>query len=123
VQLGLDSSTRGDATVLTVTGELDLAGAPAFRQRIVELVSQGVRRLVVDFGALDYLDSAGLGMVVAALKRVRTHGGVLVIACDEPRILKPFELTDLGRVITIAPTVDAALAALDAPNDPSASGE
>lgn len=123
MQLGLDSSTRGDATVLTVTGELDLAGAPAFRQRIVELVSQGVRRLVVDFGALDYLDSAGLGMVVAALKRVRTHGGVLVIACDEPRILKPFELTDLGRVITIAPTVDAALAALDAPNDPSASGE
>jgi anti-sigma B factor antagonist len=119
VQLGLDSSTRGDATVLTVTGELDLANAPAFRQRIVDLVAHDVRRIVVDLGALDYLDSAGLGMIVAAYKRVRTHGGALAIACDEPRILKPFEITDLGRVLAIAPTVGAALELLAAPDGPS----
>jgi anti-sigma B factor antagonist len=119
VQVGLDSSTRGRTTILTVTGELDLAGAPAFRQRIVELVAQGVRRLVVDLGALDYLDSAGLGVVVAGLKRVRTHGGSLVVACDEPRILKPFEITELDRIITIVPTVDAARAVLDSSLDRS----
>ena len=50
-------------------------------------------------------------MLVGALKRVRTHGGELVIVCTQPRLLKVFEITGLVRVFELHETVNAATAA------------
>jgi anti-sigma B factor antagonist len=109
VQLGFDTSTWGEVTVVALSGDLDLAAVPAFHQQIVGLVAGGARRVVLDLGALDFLDSVGLGLVVSALKRVRGSGGDLAVACAEPRILKPFELTGLLQALAVVPTVEAAV--------------
>jgi anti-sigma B factor antagonist len=58
-----------------------------------------------------FIDSTGLGALVGALKRVRTHGGELAIVCNRPRLLKVFEITGLVRVFEIHETLDAAVAA------------
>jgi anti-sigma B factor antagonist len=47
----------------------------------------------------------GLGVLVGALKRARTHDGELAIACDRERLLQLFELTGLDRVLRIVPRV------------------
>jgi anti-sigma B factor antagonist len=109
VQLGFETSTRGDATVLSLRGDLDLATAPAFRTEVARALSGGASTVVLDLAALDFLDSVGLGLIVAALKRARSHGASFAVVCDEPRVLKPFELTELTRVIVVEPTIDAAL--------------
>jgi len=106
----LDDGKAGDWTVLTVAGEVDLATAPAFRERLVELIAGGDHHLVVDLSATDFLDSTGLGAIVTALKRIRGHGGDIRLVIAHDRIRKVFEITSLDRVFTIFDSVDAAVA-------------
>lgn len=85
-------------SVVDVTGDLDMATAPALRQLVLQLLSSGARLIAIDLTAADFVDSTGLGMLVAALKRVRTHDGELVVICPEPRLRRIFELTELVTV-------------------------
>lgn len=116
VQLGVDVSHREGRAVLHVSGDLDLATAPAFRQAIVGAVAAGDRRLIVDLGATDHLDSVGLGLLLGARKRAVAHGGDLVVVCPEPRLRRVLELTELTRIV---PVVERLADALDADERPS----
>jgi anti-sigma B factor antagonist len=94
--------------VLAVKGEIDVYSAPRLRERLVELVSEGHRQIIVDLEGVDFLDSTGLGVLVGGLKRLRTNGGDLSLVCTQPRILKVFEITGLTTVFSIATSVDEA---------------
>jgi anti-sigma B factor antagonist len=106
--LAIDVERSGRTTVLTLRGDLDVATAPDLREALVEVIDQGAR-IVIDMEALDFLDSAGLGILVGGLKRARTHGGDLELVCSNRVVLKPLELTGLDRVFTIHVARDAAL--------------
>jgi anti-sigma B factor antagonist len=111
MELGLTvDDSRTPFTVLAVSGEVDVYTAPRLRERLVDLVSQGHRQIVVDLEGVDFLDSTGLGVLVGGLKRLRSHGGDLSLVCTQARILKVFEITGLTTVFSIADTVDAATA-------------
>ena len=92
--------------VVDITGDLDMASAPALRTLILQLLSAGTRLIAVDLTATDFVDSTGLGMLVAALKRVRTHDGELVVVCPDPRLRRIFELTELVSVFGLRHSVD-----------------
>lgn len=110
MDLGLDLTQRDGSAVLAVSGEVDVASAPRLRERIVAVVAEGHRRIVLDLDDVDFLDSTGLGVLVGALKRVRTHGGELHLVCTNPRILKVFDITGLTLVFPMHDSVDAAVA-------------
>jgi anti-sigma B factor antagonist len=102
---------RGERTTLLVLrGDLDLSTAPELRAALVDVIDEGAR-IVIDMEALDFLDSAGLGILVGGLKRARTHGGELELVCSNRGVLKPLEITGLDRVFTIHPGRDVALRA------------
>ena len=109
MELGLEvDDSRSPYTVLAVKGEVDVYSAPRLREKLVELVSEGHRQIVVDLEGVDFLDSTGLGVLVGGLKRLRSHGGDLSLVCTQARILKVFEITGLTTVFSIASTVDEA---------------
>ena len=96
------------ATVVVLRGDLDIATAPELRECLVNVIDEGAR-IVIDLEAVDFLDSAGLGILVGGLKRARTRGGELELVCSSHDVLKPLEITGLDRVFTIHPGRDAAL--------------
>jgi anti-sigma B factor antagonist len=102
-------TSHGDWVVLSVIGDLDLATAPGLRQDVLALISEGRRHVVVDLGPTDFVDSVGIGMLVAVLKRLRVHGGELAIACPDARLQRLFSVVDLDRIVTIAASVEAAI--------------
>jgi len=110
MELELEVADHDGASLLVVHGQIDVYTAPRLRERLVEMVSQGARRILVDLNDVDFLDSTGLGVLVGVLKRVRSHEGELTLICGRPRILKVFEITGLTKVFSIRPTVDAATA-------------
>ncbi len=112
MELGLEvDDSRPPYTVLAVTGEIDVYSAPRLREKLVELVSQGHRQIVVDLEGVDFLDSTGLGVLVGGLKRLRSHDGDLTLVCTQARILKVFEITGLTTVFRISASVDEAMQA------------
>jgi anti-sigma B factor antagonist len=110
MDLRLDVSEHGDWAVLQVGGEIDVATAPRLREQLIRLVNDQKYRIVVDLEGVDFIDSTGLGVLIGALKRVRTHDGDLGLICTDARIVKVFEITGLSQVFQIHPSLTAAVA-------------
>lgn len=102
------------ATIVAVEGEIDVYTAPKLRDKISELVGEGVYHLVIDMEAVEFLDSTGLGVLVGGLKKVRAHNGSLELICNQDRLLKIFRITGLAKVFTIHPSAEAASASAPA---------
>ena len=61
MQLDVQRYARDTCVVLAVLGELDLAGAPRLRQSVVSETATGIRHLVLDLTAVDFIDSPDWG--------------------------------------------------------------
>lgn len=96
--------------VVALTGRLDLGAAGQVRELFAGLIKQERRRIVVDLGDVDFIDSSGLGALISGLKAARVAGGTLVIARPNEQARLVLELTTLDRVLVPYGTVDEALA-------------
>ena len=95
-KLAIVERETGDVTVLTLTGQVILDdGDLVFRQKIHELVDRGRVKVVVDLSAVDYIDSAGIGMIVGKLKTVRERNGDMKLLHLNRRGLRVFGITKL----------------------------
>ncbi|MFL5799313.1 MAG: STAS domain-containing protein [Actinomycetota bacterium] len=109
MNLDLDIGTRGDSSIVTLVGEIDVYTAPRLRQALIDLVSQGATDIVVDMERVDFLDSTGLGVLVGGLKRVKSADGDLRLVVTQDRIMKIFDITGLSKVFPIHGSLDEAL--------------
>ena len=103
---------QDDVMVVTVSEHLDSATATVFESRLLGLVDRGERRIVVDCGLLDYVNSAGLKVFLLAAKRLEPLGGKLVLCALAPSVLMIFEMIGFTRIMKIVTSRDDALRAL-----------
>jgi len=96
---------RDEWTVVTLSGQLDVATAPDLRQALQEAQYAGAHRVVLDLADLQFLDSFGLGVLVGGLRRARLHGGRLVLAAANDRIRQILEVTGLDHTFQLADDV------------------
>jgi anti-sigma B factor antagonist len=98
--------------VIAVRGEIDLFTAPELKQKLGEAIEAGRNQIVVDLTDTTFLDSTALGVLIGAVKRLRTDHGRLVLVNVDTNIAKTFEITGLDQIFTILPTREEAIAAL-----------
>ena len=96
-------------TVVAPTGRLDVAGAPALKDAIGEALKNGQPRVVIDMEGVSFVDSTGLGSVIAALKQIRSSQGDLRLAAPNQQVRVVLELITLDRVFPYYSTVEEAL--------------
>ena len=89
--------------VLTVAGCLDHQPSPVLRDRLIDLLHEGYRCLVLDLQKVEFLDSTGLGVLVGGLKRARQAGGSLQLVCTQHPVLKVLRVTGLIKVSPSTP--------------------
>jgi anti-sigma B factor antagonist len=105
--------------VLAVRGEIDLFTAPELKQVLAESIEGGRIRIIVDLTDTTFLDSTALGVLIGAVKRLRSRDGALAIVNIDDNIAKTFEITGLDQIFTIVPTRDEAIEAVDPARDAS----
>ena len=101
-------ASHGRWEVLTVTGEIDMATAPRFRQRLLAVIGAGAQNVVIDLSGVDFIDSTGLGVLMGAAKRVRSNGGDIRLVMTGSRLADLIELTRLDRVLDVFDSISAA---------------
>lgn len=96
------STTRdGDITILTVNAaRIDAAAAIAFKDAMRKAVADAPERVVLDLGQVTFVDSSGLGAIVAAMKNMG-NGRRLDLAALTPDVAKVFHLTRMDTVFVI----------------------
>lgn len=106
----MEVTQSGQVTVVAPKGDLDTASAEKVRRTLRDLLDQGNTKLVVHLGAVDYIDSAGLGELISAMKRARQAGGDVRLCDLHGDVLRIFEMTWLNRAILVYPTREEAVA-------------
>ena len=105
-----DEEIDAETHVIELGGEVDLYTAPEFKERLVQVIEDGKKQLVVDLSKATFIDSTTLGVLVGGVKRLRPVGGSLSLVCTDQNITKIFEITGLDRVFPIHTSRDEALA-------------
>jgi anti-sigma B factor antagonist len=98
---GFSISDDTEPPVLTVRGEVDLASAPKLAAAMTELIDRGYTHVAVDLGAVEFIDSSGLGVLVGSLRRLRDDGGDLVLCAASPPVTRILELTGLDGLLPV----------------------
>ncbi len=99
----------GTAVVLRVTGEVDMATAPALEESIKEALDSGPEVLVVDLSGVDFLASAGMSALIGGNQQAGDRTQFRLVAAGSAT-LRPMELTGIAAEFSIHPTRDQALA-------------
>jgi anti-sigma B factor antagonist len=107
--MSFEEVDKGTHVVLAPEGKFNLVAAPPLKARIDDLVAVGKNRLVVDLGAVDFIDSSGLGALIGGLKAARQQGGDLRIAAAGDQVRAVLKLTNLDRILSPYQTVEEAL--------------
>lgn len=89
-----------DATVVEVHGDLDCYTAPKLRT-VLEEMADRPRRVILDVGSIDFIDSTGLGVLVGGVKRFRQQGGDMVLRSPNARTARLFEVTGVSELLTM----------------------
>jgi len=104
-------SQRDGVTVVEIEGRFDAVSAPQIKSELHSLIEDGNIRLVLDLAKMDFVDSAGLGVLVSCLRRAAAEGGDLRLAQVPPFCRSIFELTRLTRVFDVSQSTEDAVKA------------
>lgn len=107
--MGFTVSQSDSVTVVDVEGQLIVGNRQELKQKVLEELEDGARKVVVDFTHTGYIDSSGLGVLVSLSKKIREQGGELRLAGLNEDLRTLFELTKLDTLFEIADTREEAL--------------
>ena len=94
--LELRSERRDDEHVIALVGELDLDGAERVAQELQRAEETDARRIVLDLSNLEFIDSSGIRLIIAADARSRAQGGRLGLIRGSRPVQRVFELTGVA---------------------------
>ena len=98
----------GKAMVLKLSGRLDSTSSAILKDRVKDCAKSGQTRLVIDMAEVDFVDSSGLGTLVACLRSVNKVGGDIRIAGLQDRVRAVFELIRLHQIFEVFDSISTA---------------
>ncbi len=107
--MNISSREEGGVTVVGVEGHLDTNTAPDAQRHFEGLQDAGVQKILLDFGDLDYITSAGLRVLFVTAKRFGASGGSLRICGLSELVKEVFEISGSEEILDVFGTTAEAL--------------
>ncbi|WP_108250043.1 STAS domain-containing protein [Planctomonas deserti] len=89
-----------DVAVIRGTGRLNMLTASRLDRTVRSVLRQGRSKIVLDLSAVEFLDSTGLGAMIAGLKAARAQGGDLRLVGPGPQPSMVLTMSHLDRILT-----------------------
>lgn len=110
MEIKIDVRPKGnDITLIILRGEIGTETVNQFKDKVDQIVNDGKNKLIMDFQEVNYLNSMGLGVVAATLKKVKKNKGDLKLINLSPAVQELFELTRLTKVFEIFDSEESAV--------------
>ncbi len=93
-----DEGAEQTHATLVLTGEIDVASEPALRHVTANLPLQELERLTVDVRDVPFMDSTGVGFIVALRKRM-SPDSELVVVNAQPMVARVLRITGVDRIV------------------------
>ncbi len=106
----IEERIESDMAFFTIGGKM-MGGEETFRihERVKELAGKGIIRIVVDMQSLEWLNSAGLGILIASMITLRRSGGDLILVHVHGKAKEVIDMTHLNSVFRQCDSVEKAL--------------
>jgi anti-sigma B factor antagonist len=101
VELKVTTWSQGEHTVLLVAGEIDLYTAPKLQSELSSALNQRPARLIVDMSGVEFCDSTGINVLLAAHRTARERGSEFQLAGPGSATRKVLQVTGLESVFTV----------------------
>lgn len=102
MDLTVTITTQQDNSILGVIGgEIDAYTAPKLREQLLAIDTKSTDKAVLDLAGVGYMDSTGIGVIVAFYKSVIADGGELTLIGLSPRLKRLFDITGLSGIIHV----------------------
>ena len=102
--------------IAEISGDIDMSTAAELRERLARVAGSG-QPLIVDLNRITFIDSTGLGALIATARHASAHGGSLHAVCSQPQVRKLLWMTGVDRRIPLSATVAGALTLIGPPRD------
>jgi anti-sigma B factor antagonist len=102
---------QGEATVIAVSGELDLASSPALQEELDRVAASDATLLIIDLRDLDFMDSTGLSVLVRAHQRIEEQGRQLAMVKGPQQVQRLLSLTGVADRLTLVDAPEELLGA------------
>lgn len=101
MNLTVDVYEAEEKTVIKVVGEIDAYTSPKLNESIYPLSNEAGKNLLIDLTDVTYMDSTGLGVLVAAFKNKKATGGSFALTGLSNRLERLFIITGLSEIMEI----------------------
>ena len=106
----ITTTETGDVSVLDIQGHLDTNTSPEAETAINALIDAGTSKILIDFGALEYISSAGLRVLLATAKKLKAAGGDLKICGLNDTVQEVFDISGFSSILAVSANREEALA-------------
>lgn len=106
----IEEGSLGDGRLVTVSGEIDLASAPALER---SLMQEPAGAVIADLSDVGFIDSTGLRSLLTARDAIHSEGGRLMLVFGDGPVERILDLTRLSERFETFPDTEAASQAVE----------
>jgi anti-anti-sigma factor len=93
------TGSAAPVSVLTLKGTIETTNASGLEETLARIMDERCYRIVVDLGAVTYISSAGWGIFISEIKRIRRNGGDIKLVAMSPEVREVFDLLEFGNIL------------------------
>lgn len=97
--IDVEATDAPEHVVVRPTGEIDIATGPVLEAKVEALVEAGVRQCAIDLSGVEFIDSAGLQMVLAARSALRRVGGEVSLLGASPSVERILDISGMTALL------------------------
>jgi anti-anti-sigma factor len=113
IDFSIEEHKQGSASVLTVTGELDLRTSPQLEERLAGAFDAGAELVILDLRQIEFMDSTGLRALLGAEQRAQASGGRFALVRGADQVERVLTLTGVRDLLTVVDAPEELLTACE----------
>jgi len=100
---------QDDINIYQLKGRLDSNTSQGLEEKLFQAISDGSKRMIVDFKDLNYISSDGIRVILICAKAIKREEGQIMLCCMRDYVKEVFEIAGLGSLLPVVGTMDDAL--------------